>query len=79
MDGTLEAVVSFYSTTGAPLSTAEAKVAQSIPINYSLTADELERLKENLITKLIDALDVELEGSLLRLTNVGPYEGRRIR
>lgn len=79
MDGTLEVVISFYSLTGALLSTAEAKVIRSMPINYNLTADELERLKENLITKLVDALDVELEATLLRMANVGHYNGRKIR
>ncbi len=68
--GRLDVVLSISNKAGVVLSVAEAKVRQKVLAPINVTESELKILMQSLITKLVDELDAEMEGILLKMTKV---------
>ena len=73
MEGHLDVVLSVLDDKKAVLSTTEARVRQKVSVPVGMTDDERKTLTQTLSTKLIDALDIEMEGLLAKTANFIPY------
>jgi len=72
MEGHLDVVLSTLSDKKAVLSTTEARVKQKVSVPVGMTDEGRKVLIQALTTKLIDALDVEMEELLLKTVFI-PY------
>ena len=66
MEGHLDVVLLILNDKKTVISTTEARVKQRTSVPVGMTDDERKILTQNLATKLIDALDVEMEELLLK-------------
>ncbi len=78
LEGNLDVVLNIVNGNGTVVSYVEASVKQKLSAPANMTDAEYDALKKNLITKLVDALDKEVESALYTRINV-PYSGRTIK
>ncbi|MES2252579.1 MAG: hypothetical protein V4482_02715 [Pseudomonadota bacterium] len=77
--GRLDVILTLHNKTGDVLSVAEAQIRQKVLAPINVTEKELKVLMQSLITKLVDELDREIEGILLRMAKVTHKSIKRIK
>jgi hypothetical protein len=77
MEGHLDVVLSILNDQKTVLSTTEARVKQKVSVPVGMTDEERKVLTQTLTTKLIDALDSEMEELLLKTSSFIPYPKQR--
>lgn len=75
MEGRLVVLVTLHNDKGAVLSNAEVKISHKIPVPVNPTKTEFENLRKLLAVKIVDAFDVEVENTFLKMSAFIPLSG----
>lgn len=78
LEGNLDVVLNILSSNGSMVSYVEASVRQKLSAPPNMSDEEYGALKNNLIAKLVDGLDKEVESALYTKINTS-YSGRTIK